>query len=59
MASSLLYFAYTALAAGVTTWAAHNPVWHDPALWFLGVLGHAIGFTHAKNGGSNGAAPGP
>lgn len=36
-------YLYTAIASVVMVWASHNPVWHDPALWLLGVIGHAIG----------------
>lgn len=36
-------YLYTAIASAVMVWASHNPVWHDPALWLLGVIGHAIG----------------
>lgn len=53
----LTYFLYTAAASVVMTWAAHNPAWHDPALWLLGVLGHAIGYTHGSGNDSGSPAP--
>lgn len=46
---SLETWIYTAVASGVMVWASHNPTWHDPAIWFLGVIGHALGIAHGKN----------
>lgn len=48
-------YVYSAVGAAVMAWAAHHPMYHDIAVWFLGVLGTAIGVKHgeeiAKNGG--------
>ena len=41
--TDLRFYVFTAVASAVSVWASHNPVWHDPALWLLGVIGHAIG----------------
>ena len=48
-------YVYTAIASGVMVWASHNPTWHDPAIWLLGVIGHAIGA--AGNGNKPGGGP--
>lgn len=48
--SQVEFWVYSAVASGVMTWAAHNPIWHDPAIWLMGVIGHAIGVANAKNG---------
>lgn len=47
---SVEFYIYSAVASAVMVWASHNPMWHDPAIWLMGVLGHAIGFANAKNG---------
>jgi hypothetical protein len=55
---SLETYVYTAVAGALLTATAHNPALHDLSVWFLGVLGHAIGVAQAKAmTGSNGAAP--
>jgi hypothetical protein len=43
------FYLYTALAGVITVFASHHPVFHDPALWLLGVLGHAIGKSHGSS----------
>jgi hypothetical protein len=54
---SVEFYLYTAVASGVMVWASHNPIWHDPALWLMGVLGHAIGFSSGKSGADGVPAP--
>ncbi len=53
-------YLYSGFAAAVTVWASHHPLYHDLALWFLGVIGTAIGVSHGANGisheGPNGSA---
>lgn len=46
-------YIYTAAGAAVLTFTAHNPALHDLSIWFLGVLGHAIGVSTASNTGGN------
>lgn len=41
-------YIYTAAGAALLTFTAHNPALHDLSIWFLGVLGHAIGVSSAK-----------
>ena len=55
----LEFYIYSAAAAAVTVWASHHPMWHDPALWFMGVIGHAIGYQHHATNGKvvNGGPP--
>lgn len=53
---SVEFYAYSALASAVMVWAQHNPTWHDPAIWLMGVLGHAIGKAHAQGGNGSGPA---
>lgn len=58
--TDLRFYVFTAVASAVSVWASHNPVWHDPAMWFLGVIGHAIGVSHAQaNGNGNGSSVSP
>lgn len=55
--SQVEFWIYSAVASGVMTWAAHNPTWHDPAIWLMGVIGHAIGIANAKSVSSGPPAP--
>lgn len=49
-------YAYTAIGAALLAYTAHNPALHDVSIWFLGVLGHAIGVSgsNANVGGGGG-----
>lgn len=49
-------YVYTAIAGGVMVWVSHNPIWHDPALWLLGVIGHAIGAAGNNDNGPGGSS---
>ena len=46
---SLETYIYTMIGAAVLTATAHNPALHDVSIWFLGVLGHAIGIANGKS----------
>lgn len=47
-------YVYSGLVAVVSTWAAGHPAYHDIAIWFMGVIGTAIGVAHGSNGNGNG-----